>query len=43
MTIDPTTHTLYLPTAEFLPKAEGEKRPQMKDGTFMILEVTRAK
>jgi len=37
MTIDPGTHVLYLPTAEFLPKAEGEHWPQMKPGTFMIL------
>ena len=40
MTVDPKTHVLYLPTAEFLPKAEGEKRPQMKPGTFMVLVVS---
>ncbi len=40
ITIDHATHVLYLPTAEFLPKAEGEKRPQMKPGTFMIVVVS---
>jgi YVTN family beta-propeller protein len=39
ITIDPATHTLYLPTAEFEPLAAGEKRPKVKDGTFMILVV----
>jgi len=38
MAIDPSTHTLYLPTAEFQPAATGQ-RPAMKPGTFMIVVV----
>jgi hypothetical protein len=38
MTVDPSTHTIYLPTAEFQPAAAG-KRPAMKPGTFMIVVV----
>jgi hypothetical protein len=41
MGIDPTTHTLYLPTAEFLPPAQGQLRPSPKLGTFMIVVVSR--
>jgi DNA-binding beta-propeller fold protein YncE len=40
MDVDPTTHAIYLPTAEFGPPAEGERRPQPKPGTFMIVVVT---
>jgi DNA-binding beta-propeller fold protein YncE len=40
ITIDPATHTLYLPTAEFEPLAAGEKRPKAKEGTFVILVVS---
>jgi DNA-binding beta-propeller fold protein YncE len=40
MGIDPTTHTIYLPTAEFeQPKAGATGRPVMKPGTFMIVVV----
>lgn len=41
MGIDPTTHIVYLPTAELEPPAPGaaSKRPQPKPGTFMIVEV----
>jgi hypothetical protein len=41
MGVDPTTHTLYLPTAELEPPAPGaaSKRPQPKPDTFMIVEV----
>jgi DNA-binding beta-propeller fold protein YncE len=37
MGIDSTTHTLYLPTAEFEPATTG--RPAMKPNTFMIVVV----
>lgn len=40
MGIDPTTHTLYLPTAELLPPAEGQTRPRPKPDTFMIVVVS---
>jgi DNA-binding beta-propeller fold protein YncE len=39
MGIDPTTHTIYLPTAEFEPATTG--RPAMKPNTFMIVVVAR--
>jgi DNA-binding beta-propeller fold protein YncE len=35
---DPTTHTLYLPTAEFEP-ATGQQRPKPKPDSFMVLVV----
>jgi DNA-binding beta-propeller fold protein YncE len=37
MGVDPTTHTIYLPTAEFEPATTG--RPVMKPNTFMIVVV----
>jgi DNA-binding beta-propeller fold protein YncE len=37
MTLDPRTHKVYLATAELGPPAEGQKRPSIKPGTFMIL------
>ncbi|MDT8067239.1 MAG: cytochrome D1 domain-containing protein [Terriglobia bacterium] len=37
MELDPKTHTIYLATAEFGPPAEGQRRPSIKPGTFMIL------
>lgn len=42
MGVDPTTHTAYLPTAEFEPPAEGQTRPRPKPGTFMIVVVSPA-
>ncbi|HYX10192.1 MAG TPA: YncE family protein [Bacteroidales bacterium] len=39
MCVDQRTHHLYLPTAEFEPLAAGERRPKMKPGTFMVLDV----
>jgi len=39
MGVNSTTHTIYLPTAEFLPLAPGARRPQAKPDTFMIVEV----
>jgi YVTN family beta-propeller protein len=35
--VDPKTHRVFLPTAEFGPPAEGQKRPSVKPGTFMVL------
>ncbi len=40
MGLDPSTHTLYLPTAEFEPLASGQGRPRPKPGTFMIVVVS---
>ena len=39
MGIDPTTHVLYLPTAELEP-SQGQSRPRPKPGTFMIVVVS---
>lgn len=39
MGVDPTTHTVYLPTAELEPPAPGARRPTPKPDTFMIVEV----
>lgn len=39
MAIDPATHTIYLPTAEFEPAPPGTRRPNMKPNTFMIVVV----
>jgi YVTN family beta-propeller protein len=35
--LDPKTHRVFLPTAEFGPPAEGQKRPTVKPSTFMVL------
>jgi DNA-binding beta-propeller fold protein YncE len=40
MGIDPTTHTIYLPTAEFAAPSQGQSRPRPKPDTFMIVVVT---
>jgi DNA-binding beta-propeller fold protein YncE len=40
MGVDPTTQTLYLPTAEMLPPAEGQSRPRPKPDSFMIVVVS---
>jgi DNA-binding beta-propeller fold protein YncE len=40
MALDPKTHTVYLATANFKPRAPGEKgRPMMEPNTFVILVV----
>jgi hypothetical protein len=39
--LDPLTHTLYLPTAEFAP-AEPGRRPKALPDTFIVLAVSRA-
>jgi len=42
MGIDSSTHTIYLPTAEFEePKPGATGRPAAKPGTFMIVVVAR--
>jgi YVTN family beta-propeller protein len=40
MTIDPATHKIYLPTAQFGAPAEGQRRGKMVPGTFKILVYT---
>jgi DNA-binding beta-propeller fold protein YncE len=40
MGIDPTTHKLYLPTAELEPTSGGQGRPRPKPGSFMIVVVS---
>jgi len=40
MGIDPTTRSLYLPTAEFAPGSEGQARPRPKPDSFMIVVVS---
>jgi hypothetical protein len=42
MGVDPSTHTIYLPTAELQPPAPGQRRPRPKPDTFMIVEVEQA-
>ncbi len=42
MGIDSSTHAIYLPTAEMEPAKPGQRRPQMKPGTFMIVVVARS-
>lgn len=42
MGIDTSTHTIYLPTAEFDPSSAHERRPRPKPGTFEIVVVSRA-
>jgi YVTN family beta-propeller protein len=37
MALDPKSHKIYLATAELGPPAEGQRRPSIKPGTFMIL------
>jgi hypothetical protein len=42
MGIDDSTHTIYLPTADFeVPKAGGSGRPVAKPGTFKIVVVSQ--
>lgn len=41
--VDKTTHHLYLPTAEFEPSTDGNRRPPVKPGTFTVLEVAPVK
>jgi hypothetical protein len=39
ITIDESTHTLYLPTAEFEANTPKGQRPKMIPGTFQVLVV----
>lgn len=41
MGIDPKTHTLFLPTAEFGQEKNARSRPIPKPGSFMVLVVSR--
>jgi YVTN family beta-propeller protein len=41
--IDKRTHHLYLPTADFGPEQEGNRRPAILPGTFKVLEVAPVK
>jgi DNA-binding beta-propeller fold protein YncE len=40
--VDRTTHTLFLPTAEFGTERDARNRPQPKPDSFMVLAVRRA-
>jgi hypothetical protein len=42
MAIDPTTHTIFLPTAEFGKETDARSRPIAKPETFMVLVVRPA-
>ena len=42
MGLDPTTHTLYLPTAESAGGSSGKSQPATQPGSFMILVVRAA-
>ena len=37
MALDPATHKIYLPTADFPAASEGERRPKPLPGTFKVL------
>jgi hypothetical protein len=39
MGLDPTTHTIYLPTAEFAAETNAQSRPIPKPDSFMVLVV----
>ena len=39
--LDSKTHMLFLPTAQFGPPVEGQRRPPIVEGTFELLEVGR--
>ena len=39
MALDPTTHKVFLPAAEFEAAAAGQRRPPMKPDSFMIVVV----
>jgi outer membrane protein assembly factor BamB len=42
MAIDPTTHTAFLPTAEFSKQVDARSRPFAKPDSFMVVVVRRA-
>ena len=41
LAVDPQTHTVYLPAANFLPAEKGERRPPMLPGSFQVLVLKR--
>jgi YVTN family beta-propeller protein len=43
LAVDPASHRVFLPAAEFGPPAEGQKRPSIKPGTFTVLVFEPAK
>jgi YVTN family beta-propeller protein len=43
ITLDKTTHHLYLPTAEFGAPVEGQRRPPVKPNSFVVLDIETLK
>ena len=43
ITIDKTTHHIYLPAAEYEAAATGNGRPAMKPGTFKVIDIAPVK
>lgn len=41
LAVDHETHTVYLPTADFKPAQNGERRPPMLPGSFQVLVVKK--
>jgi DNA-binding beta-propeller fold protein YncE len=41
MGLDPKTHRIFLPAADFEPPAPGERRGKMKPGSFVVLVVAK--
>jgi DNA-binding beta-propeller fold protein YncE len=41
MGLDQKTHNIFLPAADFDPPAQGEQRPKMKAGSFVVLMVSK--
>ena len=41
MALDPKTHNLFLPAAEMIPPAAGQKWPTVKPGTLVLLYVSK--
>jgi YVTN family beta-propeller protein len=41
LALDPTTHTVYLPTADFGAPLAGQRRPPMIPGSFQVLVVKK--
>jgi len=37
MILDPRTHNIYLPSAQYETAGEGKQRPKMVPGTFKVL------
>jgi YVTN family beta-propeller protein len=43
MALDPVSHHLYLPAAEFGEAVAGDRRPPVKPGSFVVLDVAAVK